>query len=485
MAGTDQQQRHLLQVAVDRTQLTPDELWLRYFSLGGTAGPLEVDAYVNGLVDLDAPQRDRLALAVNERLDDLVLAQRVPYAQPARDLASEPGPLAALTELLRGTHLRPPEALQAAVDTAAAQLAVHATVYVVDHTSSTLMPVEATRGRALRVDTTAAGRAFRTVSTVVGAEGGAHLWVPVVDGVERLGVLHVVPTDQADVDDAALRRQCWWFAHYVGHLLEAVSRYGDAIEDRRRQGPRNIAADLVSAVLPPLSAGTDRVVVSGREEPAERMGGDAFDYALSDDVAQLGLFDGTGHDLHAGVIAAVAVAAYRNARREGRGLFAQVQTVHDTLVEQFGTGAQATGILASLDLHDGSLRYVSAGHPYPVVMRGGRVVRTLRDGRRTLLGMDATTVVVGEEQLEPGDVVVLYTDGITEARDAAGRPFGLAGLTDLLVREYAATSPLPEIVRRVGRSVLAWQGGAVRDDATLLLAQWTPDGTPVLDPEVR
>jgi serine phosphatase RsbU (regulator of sigma subunit) len=118
-------------------------------------------------------------------------------------------------------------------------------------------------------------------------------------------------------------------------------------------------------------------------------------------------------------------------------------------------------------------------------VRAGRVVRTLTGGRRTLLGMDATTVVVGQEQLEPGDVVVLYTDGITDARDADGRPFGLAGLTDLLLREYAATSPLPEIVRRVGKAVLARQGGAVRDDATLLLAQWTPDGAPLLDPEVR
>jgi hypothetical protein len=482
-SSDEQRQRHLVRVGLARARMTADELWLRYFSLGGTAGPEELAAYLEGRAELDPVQRDRLALAVNEQLDDLTWDQRVPYVRPVRQIQPETGPLAALTDLLRGTHLRPPEALQSAVDSAARSLGVHATAYLVDHTASTLVPVGGPdRGPALDVDATVAGLAFRRVTTEVSRDGEARLWVPIVDGVERLGVLDVVPGVAADVHDPSLRHECWWFAHYLGHVVEALDRYGDGLEAVRRRGSRNMAADLVSCLLPPLSAGTDKVIVCARVEPSDRMGGDAFDYALSADTAQLGIFDGTGHDLHAGLIAAVALSAYRNARREGRGLFAQVQAVHDTLVEEFGAGAHATGILAQLDLHTGGLRYVCAGHPYPVIMRRGRPVRTLREGRRTLLGVDARSVVVGHEQLEPEDMLVLYTDGITEARDAVRHPFGLEGLTDLLAREYAATTPLPEVVRRVSRAVLRRQGGALQDDATILLAHWTTEGQANLDP---
>jgi serine phosphatase RsbU (regulator of sigma subunit) len=294
-------------------------------------------------------------------------------------------------------------------------------------------------------------------------------------------VLGVVPADAEDVDDPTLRHQCGWFAHYLGHLLQAVDRYGDALEAVRRRSPRNVGADLVSHLLPPLTAGTDKIVVSGRVEPADRMGGDVFDYALSASTAHLGIIDGTGHDLHAGLVAALAVAACRNARREGRGLFGQLQAVQDALVAELGTGAHATGVLARLDLDTGNLRYICAGHPYPVVMRHGRPVRTLLQGRRPLLGVDTSDVVVGQERLEPEDLLVLYTDGITEARDLEHRPFGLDGLTDLLAREHAATTSLPETVRRVLRKVVR-RGGGLQDDATLLLAHWTRQGQALLAP---
>ncbi|WNB85721.1 PP2C family protein-serine/threonine phosphatase [Cellulomonas sp. ATA003] len=224
------------------------------------------------------------------------------------------------------------------------------------------------------------------------------------------------------------------------------------------------------------------MLVSGVVEPCERLGGDVFDYALSPGALDLAIFDGTGHDLHAGVIATVALAAYRSARRDGHGLIGQAQVVHDTLVEEFGVGALATGVVARLDLATGDLRYVSAGHPYPVVLRSGRPVRTLCGGRRTLLGLDAPlSVVVAHERLEPEDLLVLYTDGMTDARDPGGHPLGLDGLTELLSREMTATTPLPEVARRTARAVADRSGGELGDDATLLLAHWTRRGQANVD----
>jgi len=83
-------------------------------------------------------------------------------------------------------------------------------------------------------------------------------------------------------------------------------------------------------------------------------------------------------------------------------------------------------------------------------------------------------VSVGEESLEPGDTVVLYTDGITEARDRDGVPFGVRGLTDFLEREAEMDTSLPEVVRRLCRAILRRQEGVLQDDCTVLLARWTP-----------
>ena len=77
------------------------------------------------------------------------------------------------------------------------------------------------------------------------------------------------------------------------------------------------------------------------------------------------------------------------------------------------------------------------------------------------------------QDLEPGDAVLLYTDGVIEARTPQGEFFGLERLTDLLEREAASGQPAEELLRRLVQTVLEHQAAELRDDATLLLVQWT------------
>jgi serine phosphatase RsbU (regulator of sigma subunit) len=92
------------------------------------------------------------------------------------------------------------------------------------------------------------------------------------------------------------------------------------------------------------------------------------------------------------------------------------------------------------------------------------------------LGPDAPwPLVVGRESLEPGDQILLYTDGVVEARSPEGAFFGVQRLTDLLARNLASGLPTPETMRRVVRSLLRHQQGQLTDDATLLLAEWLTD----------
>jgi serine phosphatase RsbU (regulator of sigma subunit) len=132
-----------------------------------------------------------------------------------------------------------------------------------------------------------------------------------------------------------------------------------------------------------------------------------------------------------------------------------------------------------LELHSrtGWLSWISAGHLPPLLLRGGRLVKTLEArpatpmGLRLLGGLPA----VHPEQLEPDDRLILYTDGVVEAR-YHGKFFTEERLADFIVREAASGHPPPEILRRLIRAVLDHQHGRLQDDATILLMQWSAAG---------
>jgi hypothetical protein len=478
-----ERQRSLIRAAQRAAHLSTEDLWLRYFALGGTADLVSLEAFLAGALDLETTERDRVAAAVNEHLDSLV-TRRAPYSTPPPDPHADGGALAALVALLYGTHLEPPESIPHAVDEAALRLGVHAVVYLVDDDRETLVPMPGVDGggrEPLSVDGTVAGMVFRTLQAQgqTGLDRRGHLWVPIIDGIERLGVLDVMVATPGGSNDPTIARNAWWLAHYLGHLLAVSDRYGDALRSFRGTHLRSVQAELVWQLLPPLTAGTDRVLISGRVEPNSDVGGDAFDYALSADHAWFALVDAVGHDLESGLSASTTLAALRAARRAGLGLFAQVETIHRLL--QGADRSFATAVVGQLDLNRGRLRYIAAGHPYPLLMRHGRVVKQLRGGRRALLGLEPRSVQVGQEDLEPDDTIVLYTDGITEAH-AHGDMFGLERFVTVLEMMYAEHAPLPEVVRRSFKAVLEHEHGRLQDDATMLLVQWTQNGQALLRP---
>ncbi|HKH56887.1 MAG TPA: PP2C family protein-serine/threonine phosphatase, partial [Propionibacteriaceae bacterium] len=138
-----------------------------------------------------------------------------------------------------------------------------------------------------------------------------------------------------------------------------------------------------------------------------------------------------GHGLDAGLLATVAIAAYRNSRRDDLDLPATLVAIHTALNAQFNGERFATAVLAELDLASGLLAWHCAGHPAPLLLRNGRAVKTLEGGRGLPLGVGVTPEIA-EERLEPGDRILLFTDGVTDARSSDGEFFGLHRLTDLV-----------------------------------------------------
>jgi serine phosphatase RsbU (regulator of sigma subunit) len=171
-------------------------------------------------------------------------------------------------------------------------------------------------------------------------------------------------------------------------------------------------------------------------------------------------------------LASVAVGAYRHARRTLLDLPDIAQQVNAAIADQFGASQFATAVLARLDLDTGRLRWINAGHPAPLILRGSALVRPPPCPPHRPLGLQEAKPDYCETRLEPGDRLLLYTDGITEARSPDGEFFGEQRLTDFIAAAVAAGDPAPEMVRRLMRRLLLHQADQLQDDATIVVLEW-------------
>ncbi|MFF8914258.1 PP2C family protein-serine/threonine phosphatase [Streptomyces sp. NPDC015032] len=235
----------------------------------------------------------------------------------------------------------------------------------------------------------------------------------------------------------------------------------------------NVAAEMQWNLMPPLTFAGDRVVFSAAMEPAYQVSGDAFDYAVAEDVIHLGLFDAMGHDTAAGITANVAVAACRNSRRQGASLTDAADHIEQVLIEQFGGDRYTTAILADLDMTTGVLSWVNCGHHPLVIFHPDRRHTHLHGDHGTPLGTNlGIRTPMCRAHLGPGDRLVAYTDGITEARRPGRGEFGLDRFLDFITAHLADGMSIPETLRRLIHSILDYHRGQLNDDATVLLLHW-------------
>jgi len=462
----EEEQRRLIAACFARSDLTLEQLWMRYFALGGSLSLLELDAYLNGLVPLPRVDRDMLAHAVNERLDEVTGPARAPYSHSVADAKPLHGPLKALVDLLEGAHRAPPERLPAIVAEAGRALDLRIGVYLADYDQRTLVPLRP-GAPELDIESTVGGDVFRRAGTTVARDG--TLWTILLDGVERLGVLEIVPAGGTDPADPVLHEQCRWLAALLGHLVTVTTQYGDGLDRRRRRRRRGSPAELLWQSLPPLTGATESVVVGVSVQPAYDLGGTVFDYALSEERAQLAVFDTGTRSRSANTAVVNALAAYRAARHGGASLEEQFAAVGAEL-EGRPDAPAVSGVLAELDLETGVLRLLDAGHPAPLVVRRDEALPATGPGAPRFASAGGPPPAT-EVRLEPGDLLALYSRGVAETADAAGEPFGRDRIAGHLGQD-AGELP-PEIARRLTRAVLAHGGGEARQDAGVLVARWT------------
>lgn len=354
----------------------------------------------------------------------------------------------------------------------------HTMVFVADLQQQYLVPLPGQRDASgeslepIRIDATVAGRAFRDVEIVPArheSEEGPHrLWVPLLDGTERVGVLAVsVPPDAPAAELLAGQ-----LASLVALLVISKRGHSDSYARLVRAQPMTLSAEVLWNLLPPGTFANDQVVVSTALEPAYEVGGDAYDFAIDGDTLHVSIFDAMGHDTSAGLTATIAMGACRNNRRHGKDLSATTEAIDAAIAEQF-TGRFATGILADLNLRTGWLSWVNRGHHPPLVLRDGRLVASLDSAPDPPMGF-RMGVSTGQlrYQLQPGDRLLFYTDGVIEAQSPEGELFGLERFIDFIVRREADGMSAPETLRRLIQTILEHQRGRLQDDATVVTVEW-------------
>ena len=262
----------------------------------------------------------------------------------------------------------------------------------------------------------------------------------------------------------------------AGAAIAIAARYTDLFNLVRRRRAMSLPASLQWDLLPPLRLNTAEVTSTGVLEPAYDVGGDFFDHAVNGFAVDVAVMDAMGHGLQSSILSSLAVGSYRHDRREGQPLAMIHQRLDSVLADNFGSERFVTGQIARLDAQSGRLSWTNAGHPLPLHVRGGQVLRPLPCRPSLPWGLRGSLVEEAVEQLEPGDSVVFYTDGVIEGRPPGAEPFGIDRFVDIIEEASASKIASDVILRTAINGVLEYQDRRLRDDATIVWLTWeVPD----------
>ena len=234
-----------------------------------------------------------------------------------------------------------------------------------------------------------------------------------------------------------------------------------------------VAREIQNAMLPGGTYRAPGVEVVGMTRPANTVGGDFYDIQpLRDGRVVIALGDVSGKGSPAALLMALLLAMFRtlvlsieeeNLEPSELAARLNVQVSRHTPGNRFIT--LFCGVFTPLS---GELRYVSAGHTPPLLLRAGAGTDRLTDGGIALGMFAASTYLTGRALLGPGDLVAVYSDGITEAENPTGKPFDERGLETALLGNPSVG--LADVVNGVVRAVEQHTGDVrFADDLTILL----------------
>jgi serine phosphatase RsbU (regulator of sigma subunit) len=303
--------------------------------------------------------------------------------------------------------------------------------------------------------------------------GGIRMAVPLRTKKEVVGIVLLGPPldrDNYTTGDKALLGSS---GDVMALMLENARLTERTLEQEKLRRDLALAAEVQKRLLPPAPPSSTHGSLAAFSVPARTVGGDYYDFLdLGDARVGIAVADVSGKGIAAALVMSVVQASLRVLSTEGGLRVSDLATKMNAFLHQ-STGANkyATFFYAQVDEARRQLRYVNAGHnpPYLVRQVAGQVEITELTEGGTVLGLFPSMAYdEARVDLQPGDLVVAFTDGVTEAVNTAGEEFGEDRLKRLLADAVGQTAQ--EVSTRLAAGVREWIGAAEQhDDVTVVV----------------
>ncbi|KPJ51132.1 MAG: hypothetical protein AMJ41_00335 [candidate division Zixibacteria bacterium DG_27] len=279
----------------------------------------------------------------------------------------------------------------------------------------------------------------------------SEIAVPIKSGEETVGVFNL-ESDQKNAYDENSRELVEAFASQAAVTIERARLHEEALEKRRLEEELSIARQIQTTFLPkgdPQAKGFD---IAGMNIPSSEVGGDFFDFIkIVENQLGVAIADVSGKGIPAALIMAAFRASLKAEILNNYAIRTIFQKVNRLLFESVEREMYVTAVYGVLDTKNRVLTFSNAGHNPPILRRSNGSIEYLSEGGVALGVLESSTYEERPLSLFSGDVLILYTDGVTEAFSPEGEEFGVDRLVEVIDQSYelSARDLLNEMYEKV------------------------------------
>ncbi|MBS1272036.1 MAG: Phosphoserine phosphatase RsbU [Candidatus Marinimicrobia bacterium] len=259
------------------------------------------------------------------------------------------------------------------------------------------------------------------------------------------------------------------FSEQVSIAIENASLYKQVSESRRFERDIEVAREIQSAFLPRHLPQHERYDFDAMCQPSQKVGGDFYDvHQFPNGKIGVAIGDVSGKGVPGAILMANLYAGYRSRVRTQDSIYEMVERLNDLLVESTNSEKYTTFFYAELDTETGQLSYCNAGHNPPLIVHKDGSFEELNVGGPVIGALENSRYEEQTVELAEGDLLLLYTDGITEARNTNGEYYEVERLLNIVRRRNGHTTA-KEIMDMINRDVYDFtHGDDLQDDVTVV-----------------
>lgn len=299
-------------------------------------------------------------------------------------------------------------------------------------------------------------------------ETRSEMVAPIISNDEVIGVFNL-ESDRLNAYTDDDLQVLLLLASQVAIIIEKVMLHEQLIEKKRLEGQLEVARQVQLELLPSTDPHIEGFDISAYNFPTEEVSGDYYDWVrIFEDQIGIVVADVSGKGVPAALLMAFLRASLRAATHIGYAPHISMSKVNYLLWESIERNQFVTAFYGVLDASNKTLAYTNAGHNPPLLLDAEGNARFIERGGLPLGMFRDTRYYEYYLAIEPGQLLVLYTDGAIEATDEGGEEYG----RDRLERSVGASRHLParELIKAIYRDVLQWTGGrGANDDITFFV----------------